>query len=954
MFGRTVVFLVAIALVPCTVRAQAEPTWTQLSLSTCQVDKFLADRPNSDGRGVVIAVLDTGVDPSIPGLTLGPDGEVKVIDVQDFTGQGDIELSRVRLDEGTGKLVHHDKDGAPILYELPASLPDRPNEPRRFWFAFLDESKFVNSDVADLNDNGTKDDKFPIFVTALEGDGDDQAVCYVDTDMDRSFADEKPLQSYKLNYDTFTLYREKPEKQITPVAFAINIFLRQSKVVVHYDDGAHGTHVAGIAAGYRINNQDGFMGVAPGAKVIGLKIGNNAVGGISTTEAMKKAITYAARFARERGMPVVCNLSYGVESVLEGNSDIDKYFDKVLRQNPHMVFCTSAGNAGPGLSTVGTPAAATEVISVGALLAADTARDVMGYTMDQEVLTVFSSCGGETDKPDFAAPGWSTSTVPRYVKRGDYWAGTSMASPYAAGLCAVLISDAMARHPGVPIRAFDVRRALALSARALPGSIPLTLGHGVPDLPAAAKLLDRLVSASKDDPVIGYDISTPSPHGYKGSARTAYWRSVYHPTDERQRFTVKPIFAPGTDGSVRTSFVRKFQLRSTEPWCRIPQKEVYLRSEQSASVYVEYVDSHLTKPGVYVCAVEAISDGIQAFRLLNTIIVPHRVTSEDEFSLSFKEQQVSGWVPQRYFIDVPAGASAMMMRLSAPEGEESKASFERVYDPSGRRYRIRANRLNTTEGKREIVWNIADDLIPGVWEIPVVADRPDHQWPFELEVRFVGLHAEPAKITEWSGSPPEGELTVTNVFDRMMPASVEGKLEGFRKYKETKFKGLKDEVSQTLTLDPRFDRVRIDLEMSPEAYATTTDIGVYVEAGGKEIYSSAFSNRTYTATVRVPNVGESTKVKLTVRGGFAVADDKRKTPITIKYDQLLAEPVPIRVTRGRSSSIQFVPGVPIKLDFALANAPPETPEGLRPVGTLVFRERVSNKVSLRVPLDIED
>ena len=41
-----------------------------------------------------------------------------------------------------------------------------------------------------------------MLVTALEGDGDDQAVCYVDTNLDRSFADEKPLQNYKLKYDT--------------------------------------------------------------------------------------------------------------------------------------------------------------------------------------------------------------------------------------------------------------------------------------------------------------------------------------------------------------------------------------------------------------------------------------------------------------------------------------------------------------------------------------------------------------------------------------------------------------------------------------------------------------------------------------------------------------------------------------------------------------------------------
>ena len=101
------------------------------------MDKFLADNPNSDGRGVVIAVLDTGVDPSIPGLTRLPDGGVKVIDVQDCTGQGDVELTRVRLDDATGRLIHHEDDEAPIRYDMPAGLPTKSGASSgKFWFGF--------------------------------------------------------------------------------------------------------------------------------------------------------------------------------------------------------------------------------------------------------------------------------------------------------------------------------------------------------------------------------------------------------------------------------------------------------------------------------------------------------------------------------------------------------------------------------------------------------------------------------------------------------------------------------------------------------------------------------------------------------------------------------------------------------------------------------------------------
>src|SRR5207244_11541600 len=51
-----------------------------------------------------------------------------------------------------------------------------------------------------------------------------------------------------------------------------------------FDNGGHGTHVAGIAAGHSLFNLAGFDGVAPGAQLVGLKIANAARGGISVTE----------------------------------------------------------------------------------------------------------------------------------------------------------------------------------------------------------------------------------------------------------------------------------------------------------------------------------------------------------------------------------------------------------------------------------------------------------------------------------------------------------------------------------------------------------------------------------------------------------------------------------------------------------------------------------------------
>ncbi len=947
--------LVGVAVATSSTQARGPESWTQLSLDTCGVNQFLANHPNDDGRGVVIAVLDTGVDPSIPGLTKNPDGSIKVIDVQDFSGEGDLDLHIVRRDESGASIVNHEDEGAAIAYALPKNWAGQKDD-RRFWFASLDEKRFVNASIPDLDNNGRADDAFGILVSAMPNEGDDQAICYVDTNHDRSFADEVPLQNYKLAYDSFTLSRPTPEKQIVPLTFAVNIFLNKSKIVLHYDDGAHGTHVAGIAAGYKINGQEGFNGVAPGAKVISLKIGNNAIGGISTTDAKKKAMEYAARYSHEHGVPVVCNLSYGVASTIEGRSAIDTFMDDILHKYPDLVFCTSGGNIGPGLSTIGTPAASAAAITVGALLAADSGRDVQGFDMQAPAVTTFTSRGGETAKPDIATPGWSTSTVPRWNLRGDHWRGTSMASPYAAGLCALMISHARNADDNATIRSCDVKRALCDSCQPLEGATALDVGFGLPDASVAASRFAELSKSAKNDPVIGYDISTPSPSSYKGTAPAAYWRSTYFPTDQPQVFTIKPIFAPGIDGSAKTSFTRKFTLQTDSPWCRLRQESVYLRSVQTASVYVDYVADQLTEPGVYVGAVDALWDGRVAFTLLNTIIVPHRVSAESNHSLSLKRQTVNGWTTDRHFVSVPPGASAMVATLSAPKGEASKAAIDRIFDPNGHQSRNGGKRLNSAEGKREVSWTLDDELMPGVWELDVVADRPDKSWPYELDVRFFGLQASANPVRNWSSSSKKkekGTVTVTNEFDTPLFVSSEGQIEGFRKTVEGTFKGLKDELTYDIDLGDGFDSVRIILEMSLKDYAETTDIAVIVEdSKGNNILDNAFNDNLFSATVSKPKSGGDLKLKIV--GAFAVSDDQRKTPITVKIDHLLADPVGLEVTRGKSTNIDFVPHVPIEVEYELDGSLPKAPDGAHPVGFIHFTERSSHDSALKIEVDMED
>lgn len=133
------------------------------------------------------------------------------------------------------------------------------------------------------------------------------------------------------------------------------------------DHHGHGTHVASIIAGSGAASGGKFKGVAPGAD---LYIGKVLDAADTGSEAMAIAGT---EWAVAQDADVV-SMSLGSADGSDGTDPISQAVDQ-LTESPASLFVVAAGNTGPGKGSVGSPGAAEDALTVGAVSKQDQLAD---------------------------------------------------------------------------------------------------------------------------------------------------------------------------------------------------------------------------------------------------------------------------------------------------------------------------------------------------------------------------------------------------------------------------------------------------------------------------------------------------------------------------------------------------------------------------------------------------
>ncbi|WP_086562754.1 S8 family serine peptidase [Streptomyces africanus] len=825
------------------------------SFETGAVD-FVEDHPKADGRGVTIGILDSGVDLGHPALQKTTTGERKIVDwvtATDPVVDNDNTWRRMDTPVAGPTFTH---DGR--TWKAPSGS---------YRVSTFKEAYTTGGDAAgDANRDGDTTDSWGVLYDPAAG------TVRVDLNNNFDFADDTAMKPYKDGFQIGYFGTDDPKTDIAErQPFVVEI----RKDVVYNGAGAkadfvnigvveseHGTHVAGITAANGLFG--GRMdGAAPGAKLVSSRACTWSGGctNVALTEGMIDLVT-------KRGVDIVNMSIGGLPALNDGNNARAELYTRLI-DTYGVQLVISAGNSGPGANTIGDPALADKVISVGASVSKETWAANYGSAVEKKyALMPFSSRGPREDggfTPTLVAPGAAINTIQTWmpgapVAEAGYslpagyamLQGTSMASPQATGAAALLLSAA--KHKGIDLTPATLRTALTSTADHIKGVQAYEEGAGLMNIEDAwDSIRDGATSHA-------YTVKAPVDTAMDDKLKTpGYGTGLYDregglKAGQKKTYEITVTRTSGADKAVRHELHLENNAGGT--FRIVGSDEVKLPLNKPVTVKVQAAPKSAGLKSAILEVDDPKTEGIDQ-QVLNTVVVsaPLKYT----FSASDSVQRNSS---RHYYVTVPEGAKTLEVALGGLK-DKSQTRFIAIHpygvpsDPTST-VNCYPNYSNPANTCRPDLRSYADPQ-PGVWEIEVESRRtsPLLDNPYKLDVAVLGVAFDPETVTVPEakvGTPAAASWKVTNGF-----AAIDGKLVGgpLGSSKTTR-PSIKQGETQSTTVEVPAGAKSLDVAIGRVSDAAADlDLAVY-DAAGKQVGSSADGDSEESVSVPSPAAGKYT------------------------------------------------------------------------------------------------
>ncbi|MGQ5226269.1 S8 family serine peptidase [Streptomyces sp. yara] len=830
------------------------------SFETGAVD-FVKKNPRADGRGVTIGILDSGVDLGHPALQRTTTGERKIVDwvtATDPIVDGD-QTWRPMVNAVSGPAFTY--GGA--TWKAPQGS---------YQVSLFRESYTAGGDAAgDANRDGDTTDVWGVLYDPAKG------TVRVDLNNNQDFSDDTPMKPYKDGFQIGYFGTDDPKTDVAerqPFVVEIRedvpmdpyggdwIGQKADFVNIGVIEGSHGSHVAGITAanglfGGRMN------GAAPGAKLVSSRACTWSGGctNVALTEGMIDLVT-------KRGVDIVNMSIGGLPALNDGNNARAELYNRLI-DTYGVQLVISAGNSGPGANTIGDPALADKVISVGASVSKETwAANYGSEVKTKYAMMPFSSRGPREDggfTPTLTAPGAAVNTIQTWlpgapVAEAGYslpagygmLQGTSMASPQAAGASALLLSAA--KQQRIDLTPATLRTALTSTARHIKGVQAYEEGAGLIDVVDAWKAIRKGATAHEYtvkapvDTAIDQFLKTP------GHGTGLYDREGGLKAGQKKTYDITITRTSGPDRAVRHEL--DLANNADRAFRVVGGSKVSLPLNKPVTVKVQAQSRTAGIKSAILEVDDPRTEGVDR-QILTTVVVstPLKYT----YSAKGTAQRNS---TTSYFVTVPEGAKTLEVAMSGLKAT-SQTRFISIHpygvpaDPTST-VNCYPNYSNPANTCRPDVRSYANPQ-PGVWEIEVESRRtsPLLDNPYKLDVAVLGAAFDPETVTVPEakvGTPASVEWTVTNE-----AAAIDGKLVGGPLgSSKTARPSIGTGDVHTTTVEVPEGAASLDVSIGNVSdTAADLDLAVYDEAGNR-VAQSADGDSEESVSIAAPKAGTYT------------------------------------------------------------------------------------------------